>query len=75
MKSGDQVISNTGFESPCSAQETIYGGRAAAYPLWKPHRSFDLAQDGELALRGSQGRELVESVEPLCARLKRRVYI
>jgi len=68
----NQVISNTGFISPCSAQETIYGGRAAASPLWKPHRSFDFAQDGELALRGPQGREPVESVEPLCARIKRR---
>jgi hypothetical protein len=32
-------------------------GRAAASPLWKPHRSFDFAQDGELALRGPQGPE------------------
>ena len=34
-------------------------GRAADSPLWKPHRSFDFAQDGEL-------------VEPLCARLMRQ---
>ena len=54
----NQVISSTGFESPCSVQETIYGGRATASPLWKPHRSFDFAQDGELA-------------EPLCAHIKR----
>ncbi len=58
----NQVISNTGFDSPCSTQKKIYGGRAAASPLWKP---------GELALRGPQGHEPVESVEPLCARLKR----
>ncbi len=63
----NQVISNTGFKPRVRPK-----WRAAASPLWKPHRSFDFAQDGELALRDPQGRELVESVEPLCARLKRR---
>ncbi len=33
----DQDISNTGFESPCSAQETIYGGESCRFsPLETP---------------------------------------
>ncbi len=50
----NQVISTTGFEPRGRPK-----GRATASPLWKPHRSFDFAQDGEL-------------VEPLCARGKPR---
>jgi len=60
----NQVISNTGVESPCSTK-----GESCRL---NSHRSYDLAQDGELALRGPQGREPVESVEPLCARLNKR---
>ena len=51
------VISNTGFDSRCSAQPAIYGGRDTASPLWITHRLCARLR-GRVYIHYSEGRAL-----------------